>query len=140
MEFYECSLQRMEQRNLQTGRVRRLRAPPVASSENTSGFHHPTLLQQRRRWNEEEEEEEDEESLGSSVLAASPSYGTSRCMRPKVAAVTAVGVVTGVCVVGGDHLFGEGELYDGLVEGTEGALDWTAEATKTVGDFLENVL
>merc|ERR1712008_609726 len=107
MEFYECSLQRMEQRNLQTGRVRRLRAPPVASSENTSGFHHPTLLQQRRRWNEEEEEEEDEESLGSSVLAASPSYGTSRCMRPKVAAVTAVGVVTGVCVVGGDHLFGE---------------------------------
>lgn len=140
-QFYEYSLQRMEQRNLQTGRVRRLRAPPMASSGNTNGFHHPTLLQQRRRWNEEEgEQEDDEESLGSSVSAASPSYGTSRRMRQKVAAVTAAGAVTGVCVVGGDYLFGEGELYDGLAEGTEAAIDWTAEATKTVGDFLENVL
>mmetsp|Transcript_118979 Transcript_118979/g.237175 ORF Transcript_118979/g.237175 Transcript_118979/m.237175 type:complete len:228 (-) Transcript_118979:157-840(-) len=137
-QLYECSLYRMEQRNLQTGRVRRLRAPQVATSDTS--FHQPATFEAARRWEEEEEEEdeEEEESLGS----ASPSHGTPRRMRPKVAVVTAAGVVTGasVCVVGGDHLFGDGELYAGLAEATEGALDWAEEATKSVGDFLENVL
>lgn len=139
-QSYECSLQHMEQRNLQTGRVRCLRAPGNLAASSNNGSRQPVLFQPRRFW-EEEEDEDDEESLGSPVSVASPSHGTSCCMRPKVAAVTA-GVVTGasVCVVGGEYLFGDGELYAGLVEGTQETLDWTAEATKSMGDFLENVL
>mmetsp|Transcript_113680 Transcript_113680/g.355495 ORF Transcript_113680/g.355495 Transcript_113680/m.355495 type:complete len:112 (-) Transcript_113680:13-348(-) len=111
----------MEQRNLETGRTRQIRPRPWAGAD--AG---------RLRW-------EDELSEASS-MQDSPCKGP-RC-TPKVFGATAAAVVTGAagCVVAGEALLGEGELYAGLADGVDSALDWTADGAKAVADFLGDIL